>query len=397
MYELPFFSIGKLFRLILGSCEPLIEQKVSISNTMLYLQWHCVKILFFPSMFLLCYNYGMETSSIERKFLFALLAIVVVIALIILYPFLTVFILAGAFAVFLDPLYKWIKKHITRGHQAVASFITVIIFLIVLCIPVFFIGNVIFNQTQDSYYSLVSNGGADSFISKIDSSINNILPTGFSFDTRDKITQLFSLLTSNLADFFTSTFNTVLMSMFTIFATFYLLKDGRKWKDEIVKISPLSEAHVGEIISSLKDSINRIFRGTFLIAIIQGALAWVGLSIFGVPSPALWGVIAGLASFIPTLGTAVVFIPAILFLFFSGMQLQALGLLIWGGVLVGSVDNILAPYLISKKSEVSPLFILFAILGGISLMGPVGIVIGPLVLSLLYTLVSIYRKEAKLN
>lgn len=337
----------------------------------------------------------METSSIERKFLFALLAIVVVIALIILYPFLTVFILAGAFAVVLDPLYKWIKKYITRGNQGIASFITVVLFLIVLCIPVFFVGSVIFNQTQDAYYSLISNGGADSFISKIDTSINNILPDGFSFDARDKITQLFSLLINNLDNFFASTFNTVLMSMLTIFSIFYLLKDGTKWKNEMIKISPLSEAHVGEIITSLKDSINRIFRGTFFIAIIQGTLAWLGLSIFGVPSPALWGVIAGLASFIPTLGTSIVFVPAVLFLFFSGMQLQALGLLIWGAILVGSIDNVLAPYLISKKSEVSPLFILFAILGGISLMGPVGIIIGPLVLSLLYTLVSIYRKEAK--
>jgi len=337
----------------------------------------------------------METSSIERKFLFALLAIVVIVALIILYPFLTVFILAGAFAVILDPLYKWIKRHITRGNQGIASSITVILFIVVLCIPIFFVGSVIFNQTQDAYYSIVSNGGADSFISKIDTSINNILPAGFSFDTRDKITQLFSLLTNNLADFFTSTFNTILMSMLTIFSIFYLLKDGTKWKNEIVKISPLSEEHVGEIISSLKDSINRIFRGTFLIAIIQGTLAWVGLSIFGIPSPALWGVIAGIGSFIPTLGTSIVLVPAVLFLFFSGMQLQALGLLIWGAILVGGIDNILAPYLISKKSEVSPLFILFAILGGISLMGPVGIVIGPLVLSLLYTLVSIYRREAK--
>lgn len=339
----------------------------------------------------------METSSIERKFLFALLAIVVIIVLIILYPFLTVFILAGAFAVFLDPLYKWIKKYITRGRQAIASFITVTLFLIILCVPIFFIGSTIFNQTQDAYYSMVSSGGTSSFIQKIDNSINNLLPVGFSFNTHDKITELFSLLTSNLANFFTSTFNTVLMSLLTIFATFYLLKDGHKWKDELVKMSPLSESHVSQIISNLKDSINRIFRGTFFIAIIQGILSWLGLSVFGVPSPALWGVIAGLASFIPTLGTSIVFIPAVLFLFFSGMQLQALGLLIWASILVGTIDNILAPYLISKKSEVPPLFILFSILGGISLMGAVGIIIGPLVLSLLYTLISIYRKEVKLS
>ena len=111
------------------------------------------------------------------------------------------------------------------------------------------------------------------------------------------------------------------------------------------------------------------------------------------PNPALWGVIAGLASFIPNLGTSVVSIPAILFLYFTGMPLHALGLLIWSMFLVGTIDNILSPYIISKDTEIPSIFMLFSILGGISLMGTIGILIGPLTLSLLYSLVSIYRKE----
>ena len=100
-----------------------------------------------------------------------------------------------------------------------------------------------------------------------------------------------------------------------------------------------------------------------------------------------------MASFVPTLGTSIVFIPSILFLLFTGMQIQALGLMLWAMLLVGTIDNILSPYIISKNTEVPSIFILFSILGGISLMGPIGILIGPLVLSLLYSLVAIYRKE----
>lgn len=337
----------------------------------------------------------MEKTSIERKFLVALLAIVVVITLLILYPFLAVFIVSGAIAVMLDPIYKWINKHITRGKKALSSLITITLFLIVLCIPIFLLGSVIFNQTQDAYYSFIVNGDTNSFLDKIDNSVNRILPEGFSFDSREKIVGLFSLIAGNLSQIFTSTVNTFLMAMLGIFSIFYLLKDGRKWKDELAKMSPLSERHVSIIISDLKSAVNRIFKGTFLIAIIQAALAWFGLYIFGVPNPALWGVLAGICSFLPTVGTSIVMIPAAIFLLLSGNLWQGLALFGWYVIIVSTIDNILSPYLISKKSEIPPLFILFAIIGGVSLMGAMGIIIGPLVLSLLYTLVDIYREEIK--
>ena len=163
----------------------------------------------------------------------------------------------------------------------------------------------------------------------------------------------------------------------------------------MINIFPLSNKNTGEILSKLKKSINRIFKGSFIIAIIQAFLAWIGFTIFGIPNAIIWAVVAGIASFIPSIGTSIVTIPAVLFLFFTGMQLQALGLLIWSAIIVGTVDNILTPYIISKDTDISSLFVLFSILGGVSLMGPLGILIGPLVLSLLYSLVSIYKKELK--
>ena len=149
------------------------------------------------------------------------------------------------------------------------------------------------------------------------------------------------------------------------------------------------------ILSTLKKSINRILKGSFIIALAQGSLAWLGFVFFGVPNAVLWAVVAGICSFVPTIGTSVVTVPAILFLFFSGMEIQSLGLLLWSLLLVGTIDNMLEPYIISKDTEISSLFVLFAILGGIALVGPMGILIGPLALSLLYSLVSIYKKDLK--
>jgi len=339
----------------------------------------------------------METSSVEKKFLYALLVIVILITLAIFYPFLTVFILAGAFAVILNPLCLWITKHITRNNQTIASIITIVLFLVLLCVPLFFAGTVIFNQAQNTYYSVVGSSDTGTFIQTIDTSINKIMPAGFTFNTQEKITQLFSFLANNITGLFTYTLNTIFMLVLTVFTIFYLLKNGKEWEEGLIKLTPLSKKNVEEIITSLKNSINRVLKGTFFIAIIQGFLSWIGFMIFGVPNAALWGVVSALASFIPNIGTSIVLTPAILFLYFTGMQLQAFGLLLWSFFLVGMIDNILAPYLISKNSEISPMFIMFGILGGISLMGAVGLLVGPIVISLLYSLVSIYKKETKLN
>ncbi len=337
----------------------------------------------------------METSKTEKYFLFALLAIILVLTLAILFPFLSVFILAASFAVVVNPIYVWIKKYITRNNSSIASFITIVMFLVVLCVPLFFVGSTIFNQAQNAYQSVISAGNTDLLIQRIDTSINNIMPKGFTFDTYGKIASFTSFLVNNIGNFFTYTFNTIIMLVLMFFTMFYILKDGSAWKDGLVKFLPLSENNIKDIIISLKSAVNRVVKGSFFIAVIQGVLAWLGFWAFGIPNPALWGVLAGITSLIPNLGTSIVSVPAILFLYFTGLPLHALGLLLWSLLLVGTIDNLLSPYIISKNTEIPPILTLFGILGGISLMGPVGLLIGPLVISLLYSLVAIYRKEIK--
>lgn len=337
----------------------------------------------------------MQTTSTEKYFLFVLLLITVIFTLLIFFPFLAMLVLAVAFAVVLDPVYLWIKKHLVKNIAWLASLLTVIAFLICLCVPLFFVGKAVFIQTQDLYLNVISKGDSSHFIESIETSITKLLPVGFNFDIHTKITQLISNFSNNLAQLFSSTINSIVMFFLMIFSLFFLLKDGEKWEKGFVNIFPLSDNNVTEILTNLKKSINRIFRGSFIIAIVQGILAWIGFTVFGLPNAIIWAIVTAIASFIPAIGTSVITIPAMLFLFFTGMHLQALGLLIWSVIIVGTIDNILAPYVISKDTEIPSLFILFAILGGVALLGPLGILIGPLAVSLLYSLVAIYKREIK--
>lgn len=335
----------------------------------------------------------MQTMTTEKYFLFILLLLTIVLTVLIFSPFISVLILTIAFAVALNPIYLWVKKRITRDISWLASILTIFIFLICLCTPLFFVGRTVFYQAQDIYVNIVSSQDTSSWIGHVNDRINEYLPSGFDFNLQQKISDLLSSLTNSLGSLFSTTLNSVLMFTLMIFALFYLFKNGEKWEKDFTKILPLSDKNSSQIIKDLKASINRIFKGQFTIAIAQGFLAWVGFTLFGVPHALIWAIVASIASFVPTIGTSMVSIPAILFLFFSGLQLNALGLLVWSVLLVSTIDNILNPYIMSKDTDIPSLFMLFSILGGVALFGAIGIVIGPLAISLLYSLVSIYKRE----
>ena len=338
----------------------------------------------------------MSGTSIERIFFFSILGIMVLVTTAIFWPFLSVLILAGAFAIVLQPVYRWIHKRITKKVSWAASLITVILFLAIICTPVFYVATQSFTQIQNAYTSIIAMSQKSKNFATISASINKALPKGYTIDVGAKIGDLVTGISSNATSFFGSTIKTLILFLLMIMTIFYLLKDGPRWKEIFTRICPLSEEHINEIYGKLKIAINQIIKGAFLVAIIQGVMTGIGFKFFGVPNATLWGVTAGMTSFIPTIGTSMVALPAVLFLFVTGFHTNAIGLLIWSVFLMTVIDNMLVPYIVAKDTEIPSLFILFSILGGVALIGPTGILIGPLALSLLFALIAIYRKEANI-
>jgi predicted PurR-regulated permease PerM len=294
----------------------------------------------------------------------------------------------------LYPVYVSLKKiHLPNW---LSSLLTLLFFIVVLCIPLFVIGSIIFNQSQDLYHSIVNNhGNAGPLINTIGNKINQFLPKGVSFDVNEKISTFISFVVNNIANILSATVSALFTFILLLLTIFYLLKDGEKWKKTILQLSPLSSTADDKIIGRLTQTINGVIKGYLLIAFIQGTLMGIGLTLFQVPNPAIWAVIAGIASIIPPFGTAVVSVPALIFLFVTGHTGLAIGFLLWGIFVVGTGDNLLNPYIVGHKINIPPFLILFSVLGGITLLGPVGILIGPLTVSLLYTLTEIYQSEFK--
>lgn len=337
----------------------------------------------------------MQTKVMERYFFFGLLFATLVFTFFIFRPFWIVLVLGLAFSIVLFPLYEWFRRH--KFPSTLASLSTVISFAVLLCGPVLGIGFLVFNQSQDVYRFVLEENNANPFLDQLDTAINAFLPDDFDFSVHDKVSGFVSYLSGNIARIFSATISAFFSFILMLLIMFYFLKDGMRWRKAIIVLSPLGDADDERIISRLSLAIKSVILGSLLIALVQGLLMGVGLWIFGVPNPALWGVVAAVFSLLPTIGTAVVSVPAIIFLFVTGSTGGALGLLIWAVVAVGLVDNALSPYFISGRTHIPPLLILFSVLGGISALGPVGVLVGPLTVSLLYTLISIYRNEFRQN
>ena len=335
----------------------------------------------------------MQTKIIERYFFFALLSAVFIFSFLIFRPFWIVLVLGISFSIVLYPVYEWFNR--IKFPNWLSAFITALVFIIIIGGLFFGIGAVVLKQSQNLYNLFANNGNALPFLDSINNSIIKILPQGISFNLYQKISDIIYLITNNIAGIFTSTLSVIFSIFLTFISIFYFLKDNKHWKRGIKIISPLSDADDQKIIDKLALSVNGIMRGYFFIVLIQGTLAGIGFSIFGVPNPALWGLVAMVTAFVPTVGSGLVTVPAIIFLLLTGNTLGALGLAVWGIVLIGTIDNILNPIIVGSRVKLHPLLILFSVLGGISLFGPIGILVGPLTISLLYTLISIYRNEFK--
>ena len=318
-----------------------------------------------------------------------------VFTFLIFQPFWIVLVLGLSFSIVLYPIYEWLNKR--RLPSSLASLLTVIFFIIVLCGPILGIGTVVFQQSQNLYHVVVDNGNAKPFLDSIETKVNKILPPGIVFDINKKTTDFVSYISSNVANIFTTTISAFFSFLLMLLIIFYFLKDGVEWRKSLVVLSPLGDKDDEKIIGRLAQAVNGVIKGSLFIALIQGVLLGLGLWFFGISNAALWGVVAAITSLIPTLGTSLVSIPAIIFLFVSGQTGSAIGLLIWAGIMVGMIDNLLGPSIVGKKIQISSLVILFSVLGGISLVGPVGLLVGPLTVSLLYTLISIYRNEFREN
>ncbi|PIR40881.1 MAG: hypothetical protein COV32_01130 [Candidatus Yonathbacteria bacterium CG10_big_fil_rev_8_21_14_0_10_43_136] len=334
----------------------------------------------------------MSYQKSELHFLVTLLVGMSIITFFIFEPFLYALILGVIFATIFSPVHKRVLSAL-RESRGISALITTAFVLVVIVVPVIFLSTQIFQEATSLYSSLTDNGGAGGLLRATEDIVREtwipFLPAE-SLDFGQYMEQGLSFLIKHLGTVFSNVAKIMVGIIVLFIALYYLFKDGHELRKSVIALSPLSDVYDETIFRKLELAINSVVLGSISVALVQGVLTAIGLAVFGVPNPVFWGSVATVTALIPGVGTSIVLISSILFLFFTGAEVAAVGLLIWGIVAVGLVDNVLGPKIVGKGAKLHPFLILLSILGGIGLFGPIGFLFGPLALALLFAFLEIY-------
>jgi predicted PurR-regulated permease PerM len=322
----------------------------------------------------------------------------------ILSPFLSSIVWAVLLAIVFYPLFKKLQ-HLLKKRGVLSALIMTLLVLIVIVLPSTLLMASLASDAINIYHQveeMIKTGQLQGYFERIkEIPILNWILAGLGQYIDLSQTNPLPLLLNNINRISTFIFNqtTILLKgfstfivgfFFTLLSLYYLFKDGSHLFGRLEEIIPLPPRERDLLIQRFKDMIYATIYGGILVAMIQGVLGGLSFWILGLPSPIFWGTAMALFSFIPIGGTALIWAPASIILLIGGDVLKGLILLGLGVLVISMVDNILKPLFISTRTNIHPLLLFFAVLGGIQAFGLIGLVAGPLIATLFLTLIEIY-------
>lgn len=216
---------------------------------------------------------------------------------------------------------------------------------------------------------------------------------GFDLNSKIDTAAITGWVSENLQNLVGGTFNAIIAIGLMYFMLFYMLTNRRTLRESLKEYIPLSRKNLAEVGEEVQTMVRSNALGIPLVAVAQGIIALIGFWIFGVENPFFWFVITTVGSMIPFVGTLLGILPVFLIGLSTGDSFQAWGILLYGFIVVGSSDNILRLYVLKKLDNVHPLITLIGVIVGVPIFGFIGLIFGPLLISLFLAMMRIYRIE----
>ncbi len=348
-----------------------------------------------------------KSSLFTRQHVFSAVFFLIFIFLLfqmarILSPFSSALIWAVIVTLALHPVYKKVLRLVKGRPGPAAIIMTLGAFLLVIGPTVLFF-TALASQAVDIYQSAAaftqSEEWAGIWNGLKESPVGKLIfgPYLSALDAKGFIMKSLGDFSSDMASHIGSALRNTLLVLINflimLFSLFFFFRDGEAYYSRTLEILPFTAEQKQSIMRKLGDTFSAVIKGVLVIALIQGAMTAIGFVIFGVPFAVFWGFFAAIFALLPIGGAALVWIPGAFYLYLTGASLKAILLAVWGLVLVSLPDNFLKPVLIGKRAKL-PTFILFiGILGGIKLYGILGILFGPIVVTLLTAFLKIYQDE----
>ena len=345
-------------------------------------------------------------TNLRKAFVLLLVLAVSLLFLAVIWPFLKPLLLGALFAGLCTPLQGWVTR-LLRGRKSLAALLTLLILFLLVAGPLSAFVSVVVRQavgvSNEAIPWVQQHLGTASAFNAHDWLVRRFPALARYVPEQDQIADDAARIAKATGTFLvasatqvTARTATFLLNLFIMFyAMFFFLRDGREILEKIFYYTPLNHDDEVRVVQGLVSVTRATIRGTLLIGALQGLLAGIGFWVAGIGGAAFWGTIMAVLSVVPGIGAALIWVPAVIYLFIIGHSLAATLLLIWCAAGVGTIDNMLRPKLVGKDAKMPDLLILLGTLGGIFFFGPIGFIIGPLVCGLFLTVWDIYGTTFK--
>ncbi|WP_246296598.1 AI-2E family transporter [Allochromatium humboldtianum] len=316
-------------------------------------------------------------------------------------PFLMTLLLAGIFSALARPLYLRLQARLGCS-ESIASLLTLLLIAVMVLIPSVFLITILIGQALDvsELISIWVRGVIEDptdFLAALqhlpfyDEVIEH---RGLILEQAGQAATLVSkLLVDWVSSVTLKTVNFVFLTFVLLYSLFFLLMDGPKFILKLLYYLPLQTRDERLMLDKFTSVTRATLKGSFLIGVLQGGLAGIAFAVAGIDNAVFWGTLMAILSIIPNVGTALVWVPAVIILIVQGSVLTGVLLALFCGLIVGSLDNLLRPILVGKDTQMHELMIFFSTLGGLVMFGLPGLFIGPVIASLLISIWEIYGVE----
>ncbi len=315
-----------------------------------------------------------------------------ILAFLVIKPVIFPIIYGLLFAYIIHPVYRLVLSKLQ--NKTLSSIIVCFSFFIIIALLLVLIFGAIFNQLITIYLSLQEKEAINITESSLFKLISPELSKSIASSIEILLSSIINKATNYISDYILNLPELFLQILVFILSLFFGLRDGKEAFEYLESLSPLEKEIQAKFFKHFKDITESVVIGQILIGAVQGIVAGIGYFIFGVPNALLLTGLTILVSIIPIIGPWLVWVPVDIYLFVTNDIGSGIGLFIYGVFLISLIDNIIRPVIVSKKTQINSGIVLIGMIGGILVFGPLGLIIGPLILAYILLVLELYKKRS---
>ncbi|HZP23357.1 MAG TPA: AI-2E family transporter [Terriglobales bacterium] len=336
-------------------------------------------------------------------FLSALVLLALVLTFIITRPFVKPLAFAVILAVVFYPLHNRVLR-LTRQRRGLSALLATLAVVLLFGVPAFIVTTLAANEALTAAHYLgrrsAEEGGFTQFATMLAQRPLQFVGRWVDlshYDLRAIISSNAQKVSLGMVGFGAAILGNLARftvdALITVVILFFFFRDGKEWAYRAGRLTPLSDVQVSHLYQNISDTIVANVYGILTVGVVQGLFTGIAMRIVGMPSSLLLGLAAGFASIIPVVGSALVWVPVAIYLLVAGSIWKGVFVLIWGAVVISSIDNVLRPLVVAGRVELHPMVLLFFIFGGVEAFGFLGLFLGPVVASVLAAVFGMLREE----